>query len=522
VLDSAIVAWLEGLIERQLDQPLLALLRAQGFRDVHLVHGTSEFGRDVIAKRVDDGVLRQYALQSKAGDVNVKAWREVRLQIDSIRTGGLSHPSFDADLPRVGVLVASGRLVGDAKLEAQAYREQYATEMDFEVWDRDRLVELIVSRPAAALTGRDSGQLLAALGAADANELDDRAVERFARRWIPQEGGGVQGADVLEAAVLAARLAGADRLDLACLLALGLLRAGAVGAWRESAADLENDVWCQAAIALFVEHAEALWSRCDDGLLQPVPFVNRHNEFGFVATYAVRCMRTVELLSLLALWQQDRRGSDAEPLREWLARFVAEQPGAAHPISDRFAVSLLAPAVLLADDRELVSSWLRATVVWVADRYERPRLGLGSVEADPDAEVGYVLSALENTDLPRRRDSYLSTVLLDLLSALRLDELYADAHHELLAVDAVPVLLHLPDSPQALLADGRGVEVEVGAPYAEVPGEDGWSAAHQRADAPSGLARATGEWIALACSSVLRDRHWPGLVRRMVEAQADG
>jgi hypothetical protein len=521
VLESASVAWLESLTERGLDQPLLALLRAQRFHDVHLVHGATEFGRDFIAKREDGGTLRQYALQSKVGDLGVGAWREARLQIDSIRTGGLSHPSFEAELPRVGVLVTTGRLVGDARLEAQAYALQYAEEMTFEVWDIDRLVEMIVSRPEAALAGRDVGALLRMLGAAEARELDDRTVEQFTRRWIPADGAFLDGADVLEAAVLCGRLAGTDRLDLACFTALGLLRAAAIGAWAADRTDGDAAVGLGAANALFVDYGEQLWARCDEQLLKPVPFVNRHNEFGFFATYPVRCARTVELLALLALWQDAADGHDPGPLREWLRRFVADQPGAAHPLSDRYAVSLLAPAVLLVEDRALVERWLRAAVVWVADRYEQPLLGLGSVDADPEQEVGYLLSALEHIDLQRRRDSYLATVLLDLLSALELRQLYAEARHELEAVHAFPLLLHAPDSPAALRRDGKGIEQEIGPPYADGLPEGDWIAAtHQRDAQPMWLERAGCGWVALACSSVLRDRHDIGLVRRMLLARA--
>ena len=521
MLENAIVTWLESLSERGLDQPLLALLRAQGFHDVHLVHGASEFGRDFIAKRSDNGTLRQYALQSKSGDLGVRGWREVRLQIDSIRTGGLSHPSFDAQLPRVAVLVTTGRLVGDARLEAQAYALQYAREMTFETWDVDRLVELIVSRPEAALAGREVGALMQTLGGADARELDARAVERFARRWIPDDGELVQGADVIEAAVLCGRLATTDRLDLACLAALGLLRAAAVGIWAADRTDTDAAVGLHAATALFVDHAENLWARCDEELLRPVPFVNRHAEFGFFATYSVRCARTVELLSLLALWQDGADGHDPTPLREWLSRFVAGQPGTAHPLSDLYGVSLLAPAVLLAEDRALVETWLRATVVWLADRYEEPLLGLGGVDAAPEEEVGYLLSALEHIDLPRRRDSYLATVLLDLLCALELRDLYSDTRHELDAVDARPLLLHLPDSPAALKRDGAGIEQEIGPPYADAMPEDDWAAApHQREAQATWLERAGYGWVALACASVLRDRHDVGLIRRMMLLRA--
>ncbi len=119
VLASAIGAFLDSLRERELDEPLRAVLRARGFSNIHFVHGTSELGRDFIARHDGHDGLRQYALQSKAGDLNLAVWQQVRDQIEEIRTGDLSHPAFDPDLPRSAVLVTTGRLVGDARLSAQ-------------------------------------------------------------------------------------------------------------------------------------------------------------------------------------------------------------------------------------------------------------------------------------------------------------------------------------------------------------------------------------------------------------------
>ncbi len=118
---------------------------ARGFSNIHFVHGTSELGRDFIARHDGHDGLRQYAPQSKAGDLNLAAWQQVRHQIEEIRTGDLSHPAFDPDLPRSAVLVTTGRLVGDARLSAQTYRERYADGIDFDVCDRDRLIEYIAA-----------------------------------------------------------------------------------------------------------------------------------------------------------------------------------------------------------------------------------------------------------------------------------------------------------------------------------------------------------------------------------------
>lgn len=523
MLENAIVGWLESLTEREFDHPLAALLRSQGLTDLHFVHGRGEFGRDFIAKRIDDGELRQYSLQSKAGDIGVEEFRKARLQIDSIRTGGLSHPGFDPSLPRVAVLVTTGRLVGDARLEAQAYKEQYKSELDFDVWDLDRLVELLVTRPEAALGNRQTGPLLRVLGMADAEELTDVEIERFSRGWIHDDDQLTHPGDALEAAVLMGKLHEVDRLDLACYTALDLLRGAAASASISGQMDDESLATLDIATGLFATYAEELFERCTDQLLRPIPFVNIHNEFGFFATYSVRCSRTIELLGLFALllqWSPEHEDKEkADRVTSWLHSFVAAQPGAAHPLSDHYAVSLVPPALVLGPiDRALTATWLRSTLIWTANRYDGELLGLAPVRSEPKEEIGYVLSALEHVDLPPRRQSYIATILLDLLAALGLEDLYPVARHDLLAVDALPELLYVPDTSAQFIYVGDGIEQEISPPYAEHwPNEAGESVAPHHADtAPHWLERIGRPWTAFACSSVVRDRHDFGLIQRLL------
>ena len=50
MLDNAVAGFLDEVTEREFDEPLLALLRENGFVDIHYLHGSYEFGKDVIAK----------------------------------------------------------------------------------------------------------------------------------------------------------------------------------------------------------------------------------------------------------------------------------------------------------------------------------------------------------------------------------------------------------------------------------------------------------------------------------------
>ena len=129
-LRDVVAVFLDTASEREFDAPLLALLSARDFTDVHFLHGGFEFGKDCIAKGLkspgkDVGsgepsswILHQFGIQSKAGDMGLPAWRDVRAQLDEARLDDLAHPSFDTTLPRAAILVLTGRLRGSARSSA--------------------------------------------------------------------------------------------------------------------------------------------------------------------------------------------------------------------------------------------------------------------------------------------------------------------------------------------------------------------------------------------------------------------
>ena len=149
MLDDVIVNYIDSLKEREFDAPFMALLRLHGFTDIHFLHGPFEFGKDFIAKRVEDGAQRQYAFQTKAGNIGLSEWNLCRGQIDMLRTDALSHPNFDKQLPRSARFVTTGRIVGAAAPAAQEYGQHLASmgEPGFLTWDRDTLVQMLAIDP---------------------------------------------------------------------------------------------------------------------------------------------------------------------------------------------------------------------------------------------------------------------------------------------------------------------------------------------------------------------------------------
>jgi len=65
MLDDVIGNYIDSLTEREFDAPFMALLRLHGFFDIHFRHGSFEFGKDFIAKRVEDGKPYQYTFQTR-------------------------------------------------------------------------------------------------------------------------------------------------------------------------------------------------------------------------------------------------------------------------------------------------------------------------------------------------------------------------------------------------------------------------------------------------------------------------
>jgi hypothetical protein len=186
MLNDVVEHYLDSLEEREFDAPFIALLRALGYFDIHFLHGAFEFGKDFIAKAIVEGSETQFAFQTKAGDINLQSWREVRGQIDMLRTDATAHLSFNSTLPRKAIFVTTGRLVGAAPVAAQNYRDHLAQqgEITFTTWDKQDLIERITADPQILLASDAHGAFLMLVGQIDEGKVTDRDVERYSRRWL--------------------------------------------------------------------------------------------------------------------------------------------------------------------------------------------------------------------------------------------------------------------------------------------------------------------------------------------------
>ena len=506
MLRDVVAGFLDSATEREFDAPLMALLAARGFTDVHFLHGAFEFGKDFIAKGTkplggDVGagepvswIRHQFAIQSKAGDLGLPEWRAVRPQLDEARLDDLAHPAFDRELPRAAVLVTTGRLTGGAAVQAGDYRaaERRRGRPDFEVWDRERLLEWLADSPEAGLAGASDGPVLALAGAIDESTVTFAALERRGRAWLPAVPGTLEGATdpaaevaarrrraAVEAAVLGNRLRRHGRTDLAAMTALLLLRS----AWchalsRPSELQPSRPTGAGAAIRMFAGYALELLEQAEPVAKDPRAFLEALSPFPFPhAAYPAACARVMEILGLLGLLTGDPAAEAGLPAlpADRIARTVADllehQPGCAHPVSDGFAVSLIAPALLTAGrDAGAAANYLHRTAIWTLDRYdpESGGAGLADTSAAPEAEVALLLGSAFENGPPPRPWSYVATVLTDLTAIIpACSGLYADVVNDFLAVDASPVLMRADERRAQWRPDGPGGTRAAQIPYVE-------------------------------------------------------
>lgn len=479
-LDDVLAAYLDRVSEREFDAAFLSLLSAAGYKHVHLLHGAFEFGKDFIGRR--DG--RQFGFQTKAGNINLAAWRDTRPQVEEILWNDIAHPDFDKHAPRRAVLVTTGRLVGGAAADAQQYGDTLAKRMAvaegepvFEVWDRESLLALMELSPEISLNGWGEAPLLELLGLlADANRrhLTSRRVERSTRTWVGETLNRV----TLAAALVGNRLLETGRPDLAMTTVAGLLRAAAIQLHSGTSESVSTALdagrrLCDVYATSLVDGLASVSDNARD-------LIHVGNEILSGVTYPVRCSLVVQSLGLLGLLRYEEGDDEAaEDFVRRLERFVTAQPGAAHPISDAWAASLIPAAALLrrAESAALVP-WLENITIWICDHHFKAP-GLASVYAEPADEVRYLIGEpFEHLEVSRRRSSHLATVVLDLTCALKLPELFRDAFNDFAAVDlAFPVLEPL-DEPGQYMFDGSGLTSEANIAFDEDHNlADSWQAA---------------------------------------------
>ncbi|NKZ10386.1 hypothetical protein HGA11_05295 [Mycolicibacterium septicum DSM 44393] len=511
MLRAVVETFLDSLSEREFDAPLLAILATRGFYDIHYIHGAFEFGKDVIAKKKDphSGDVFQYSIQSKAGNVSQSDWRTIRPQIEECEYNTRAHPSFDETLPRVAVLVTTGRLKGSAPIDAQEFKRSCQARglAEFEIWDREDVLLWLSTDPSLGLTAADvQDDLIAVVSKIRNRDVTEPSLERFSRTWLVGEPDRIRLARAsIEASILCNALRQTQRLDLAALMSLHLHRA----AWRPlEGKDVARSTESESAIRLFISYSSEILNQVEPFLSDPLELLRTLMSPVAIATYSAACMRLLELLGLLALEADGELSSRASRA---VIQLCANHPGSWRPPADQFAASLIPPVVVIANsDSHSAAMYLKSVSSWLLDRHDSRCNGLGLASLDENEQVAVerlLGGALESTELDRRRSSYVATVVLDLLLILGFDELYQAVLANVRALQIHPIITRANESDEKWIRGGGRVWPQSNIGYED---EGGKRPEHHSLEPPATASDT------LLLSAVARSRHYPQAISELV------
>jgi hypothetical protein len=523
--------------ERLFDPPFLSLLPAMGFSDVRHTHGGAEFGKDFIAKRTNrNGEWVQYSFQLKAGDVDQPFWREkVQGQMLEALMTPRSHPHFDGDLPHQSVLVVTGRLAGNAGPAIDSFNEQLGRmgKLPIKVWEQPCLIDALASRGlegvhrATAADYAAYGRFYSVYGKSVQGTVSEREIEEHSNSWIegPRDVTMRMLIAAVEAESIAARCS-ANGLAYEALKAhLGLLRAAMHSLFVEGSPERAEHLKqlnrlalevVRRATGMYLAEVRQDWAAAGKDLLKLL------GGSALIVTYPVLCARVAEVAGMLYFLEERRK--KRKEVADFLEEFVSGEPGCGHPISDRYAVSLV-PAILAlrhGGRLDAARDLLRRATVWLCDRQEKGS-GLAQLEDDAYTEVATLISyPFESVRVSKRPSSFLATVLCDLAAFVGDPQLYEEVVNDVKAVEMVPQYWQAQDTEgQFSVGAGDVIQYPTGLDYKDeyTPFDDRQFATHIRNEPESfRLTDSLSSASYLGLTLLLRDRYFPTLWRTLATA----
>jgi hypothetical protein len=480
MLRNVLEDYLSFLVERDLDYPILALLQAMGFYDIHFTHGAVEFGKDFIAKRVESGIEYQYAIQSKNGDINQELWRnKIRGQLEEAIVTNLSHPQFNANLPRKAVLATTGRLVGNARLASQEFKAKLILEgkmSDLEFWEKEQLSQFSEEFGFTAfhitvkeLTGL--GQFYLTYSKAIQGILSDREIEEFSRLWIDEtldSHARVFRASI-EAEIIVAKLLETGRYYESIITYLSLARLVMLMTYEIDEAFITNILnniteRIRGLCAAFLDELSSQWQSAERDFLRvcgpgsSCPMLN----------YPVWCARVVEIGGLYFFLSSNE--SEREKTITFLIDFINLEQGVGHIPGDRYSVSLVwtTLALLKCGKTDHAIQLLKKALIWLCDRMEKG-WGLAEYDASETEETAILLSyPFDFINRKRKCSSYLATVITDLAAFIGDKEFYGDCFNDIEACEFGYTYWQFPDTKAVFSIDTEEVLTYANIPHEEV------------------------------------------------------
>ncbi len=432
MLTSIIENYLTSIKEVQFFHPFMNLLDVLGFYDVHLLHGSNEFGKDIIAKKDE----LQFVFVIKVGDVNYTKYNnEVKGQIFEAQTNSLSHPNF-VNSPIKVIFVTTGKVTSQVNIALQEHNN-YSQKRKLplvEAWTKDKLIKDFSQAGIEAFFNlHNNPQFIIDFYDTHSQILKDELfqsfdIEKLTHKWMVFDfKNGVNRLQVFfEAYYFSHLLLSRNRNYEALLFIAALVRVLSINNQILKYEEILRDFIFEIVTT-------------SEYLLKENKILEKYNQTqGFldIFYYPERCLETMELLSITILLNDDS-------LIDKFKKSINVK-GCYRPLSDNYGVSvfLIATAMLKLDLIKDLKNYLVNCTVWICDRYEE--LGIAPIGSDKDLEYEQLLSEyLSGFENQKNSFSFIATIILDLCYYLKDKSLYKQISNELKSVEIAPISYHI-------------------------------------------------------------------------------
>ncbi len=443
MLKNVIENYLISIKEVQFFAPFKVLLETMGFYDIHLLHGSTEFGRDFIAKKQDDDATTQYSFQVKVGNINLsKFTNEVKQQLLEIITNKCSHPNFDRNLKQEIVFVTTGKIQSPATISFQEFNNYIWENLNSDpivTWEKDKIFMdfyKIGIEPFYEL--HNSPEFVSRFfdfftKIKQQHEFTAFEITSYTDYWLSLDlTVKVNKLQVLFEGYFFSKLFYENKEFYSSVLFLSALTRVFVKNdlfedykyfLKESILNIINDFHSEYTSKSETEKESFLIG----------------DSFFSIISYPARCLRTLELFSLHLLLSD----KFSKKIIQTFNKLIQEK-GANRPISDNYGIAFFMTCLVLIklDQKELLRKYLINTTVWLCDRYSQN--GLSPIGYNPQEEYEQIFSEyLSGLDFFENKFSFIAAIILDLCFFLNDKRLYADIANDFRAVEIIPTYFHV-------------------------------------------------------------------------------
>jgi hypothetical protein len=514
MLRNVIDDYLSSTKELQFFLPFMELLQLRGFYDVHLLHGTTEYGKDVIAKLKTGGAETQYSFQLKAGDVNLSRFRsEIQPQLVEALTNKLSHPNFDRSIPYHVVFVCTGAIQSSASIAFQEFN-QYVRDtlrsIAVETWEKQQLTTDFLAigiEPFFELhrSPEFAGRFFKLYSQISNDEiLSCYDLEAYTKHWLTLEWvNSINRLQVFfEAYFFSKLLYDKGRHYEAALMVASLVRVllkvQELGAHRGIIQEYFDEV--------VLSHLQ----RAIDGYESSKPFILDFEGVFAIFYHPLSCLHTIELLSLFIV-MTSKPNKDVET---FFHRILDEQKGCYRILSDNYAITIVLVSLALKrlNDTDRLRRFLNNVSVWLCDRSSE--FGIAPIGTDPQGELEQLLSEhLEGLSFQRHAGGFSACACLDMSYITGDKSLFEGVANDLHAVEAILEFYHvltdealfIHDHEQITTSTDGGFSIEYAQDYSKM-------IAHERKTNVVSMK----DKSVLFLSFLLRDRYFPTFIADVI------